>query len=61
MKYALVITGLLAGIAIAAPDLVLLGYVLLIVPGIILTIAPTVFVYLHSRRSFGDCCPSPLR
>lgn len=46
MKYALIITGILAGLAITAPDLVVLGYVLLILPGIILTIAPTVFVYL---------------
>jgi hypothetical protein len=46
MKYALVVTGVLAGLAIAAPDLVVLGYVLLIVPGLTLTIAPTVFVYL---------------
>lgn len=46
MKYALFITGVLAGLAIAAPDLVVLGYVLLIVPGLVLTIAPTVFVYL---------------
>ena len=46
MKYALIITGFLAGLAIAAPKLVVLGYFLLIIPGLILTIAPTVFVYL---------------
>ena len=46
MKYALVITGVLAGLAIAAPELVVFGYFLLIVPGLVLTFAPTVFVYL---------------
>ena len=46
MKYALVITGVLAGLAITAPELVVFGYFLLIVPGLVLTIAPTVFVYL---------------
>ncbi|SMP60252.1 hypothetical protein SAMN06265222_106338 [Neorhodopirellula lusitana] len=46
MKYALVITGVLAGLAITAPQLVVLGYFLLIVPGLVLTVAPTVFVYL---------------
>ncbi len=46
MKYVLAITGVLAGLAIAAPDLVLLGYFFLIVPGLVLTLAPTAFVYL---------------
>lgn len=46
MKYALVITGVLAGLAVAAPQLVVLGYFLLIIPGLILTAAPTIFVYL---------------
>ncbi|QDT05106.1 hypothetical protein K227x_35050 [Rubripirellula lacrimiformis] len=46
MKYALVITGVLAGLAITAPQLVVLGYFLLIVPGLVLTFAPTVFIYL---------------
>ncbi|MCA9201302.1 MAG: hypothetical protein KDA87_27365, partial [Planctomycetales bacterium] len=45
MKYLLVITGLLAGFALAFPNLVALGY-LLILPGLVLTIAPTVFIYL---------------
>lgn len=46
MKYALIITGVLAGLAIMAPQLVVLGYFLLIIPGLVLTFAPTVFVYL---------------
>ena len=46
MKYALIITGILGGIALAAPMLVVMGFVLLIIPGVILLIAPTVFVYL---------------
>ncbi len=46
MKYALVITGILAGLAVALPDLVMIGYVAFIVPGLILTAMPTVFVYL---------------
>tara|TARA_R110002049_G_scaffold288423_1_gene470945 strand:+ start:131191 stop:132936 length:1746 start_codon:yes stop_codon:yes gene_type:complete len=46
MKYALIITGVLAGLAITAPQLVVFGYFLLIVPGLVLTSAPTVFVYL---------------
>ncbi|MDA8744821.1 hypothetical protein N9N28_09330 [Rubripirellula amarantea] len=46
MKYALIFTGFLAGLALAAPQLVVLGYFLLIVPGLVLTIAPTVFTYL---------------
>ncbi|QDT10784.1 hypothetical protein [Planctomycetes bacterium K23_9] len=46
MKYALIITGVLAGLAITAPQLVVLGYFLLVVPGLVLNVAPTVFVYL---------------
>lgn len=48
MKYALVITGVLAGLAIAAPQLVVLGFFLLVIPGLILAVAPTAFVYLAS-------------
>lgn len=46
MKYALIITGILAGLAITAPQLVVFAYFLLIVPGLVLTVAPTVFIYL---------------
>lgn len=45
MKYALIITGFLAGLAIAAPQLVVLGFFLLVIPGLILAVAPTAFVY----------------
>jgi hypothetical protein len=40
MKYALVITGVLAALALAAPELVVWGYLLLILPGLALTVAP---------------------
>jgi len=46
MTYALWITGIPAGLAMAFPKLVATAYFFLIVPGVILTIAPTVFVYL---------------
>lgn len=36
MKYALVIVGIPAGLAIIFPELVVLGYLLLIIPGLIL-------------------------
>ncbi|TWU58531.1 hypothetical protein Poly51_13100 [Rubripirellula tenax] len=45
MKVALVITGLLAGLALAAPVLVVVGYFFRIIPRLVLTFAPTVFVY----------------
>jgi hypothetical protein len=63
MKYALLITGVLAGLALAVPDLVVLGYVLLIVPGLILTVAPTVFVYLAVTAIIRRLLPisSPVR
>lgn len=63
MKYALIISGVLAGLAITAPQLVVLGYFLLIVPGLILTIAPTVFIYLSVtsvvRRLLPISSPMP--
>ncbi len=46
MKYALTITGILAAVALAAPEMVIWGYLALIVPGLVLTAAPTTFVYL---------------
>jgi hypothetical protein len=42
----LTITGGLALLVGMAPDLIVLGYLFLIVPGIILTLMPTVFLYL---------------
>ena len=56
MKYALIITGILAAFAIAAPKLVVLGY-LLIVPGLVLTAAPTVFVYLAATTIIRKLLP----
>jgi len=46
MKYALWITGIPACLAILCPKLVVVGYFFLIIPGVILTIAPTIFIYL---------------
>ena len=56
MKFALIITGILAAFAIAAPKLVVLGY-LLIVPGLILTVAPTVFAYLAATAVIRKLLP----
>ena len=57
MKYELVITGVLAGLAIAAPQLVVLGYFLLVIPGLVLTAAPTVFVYLLGTAVIRQLLP----
>lgn len=46
VKIALVITGALALLAWLFPGLVILGYFLLLLPGLILHAAPTVFLYL---------------
>lgn len=56
MKHALIGTGILAAIAVACPQLVGLGY-LLILPGLVLTIAPTVFVYLAVAAGIRCCLP----
>jgi hypothetical protein len=45
MRSFLLITGILASIGMFFPSLVLLGYFLLIIPGVILTCAPSVFAY----------------
>jgi hypothetical protein len=45
-KTALIVSGVLALIALASPSLVILGFFLLIIPGLILSLAPTVFIYL---------------
>lgn len=57
MKYALVITGVPAGLAMMAPMLVVLGYLALIIPGLILTAAPTVFVYLAATATIRRFLP----
>ena len=46
MRMAVIITGVLAAIALLFPGLVIVGYFLLVVPGLLLTLAPTVFPYL---------------
>ncbi len=46
MKIALFISGGLAALALASPNLVVAGFFFGIVPGLILAVAPTVFVYL---------------
>ncbi|APZ96184.1 hypothetical protein [Fuerstiella marisgermanici] len=63
MKYALWITGFLACLAVVFPEFVVLGYFFLIVPGVILTIAPTVFVYLAGTAAVRRVLPiaSPLK
>ncbi|MGB7343845.1 MAG: hypothetical protein WBD20_06515 [Pirellulaceae bacterium] len=57
MKYALIITGVLAGLVIAIPDLVMIGYVAFIVPGLILTAIPTIFVYLAATAVIRRLLP----
>ncbi|TWU67210.1 hypothetical protein [Crateriforma conspicua] len=57
MKYALIITGLLAGLAMAAPMSVVFGYLFLIIPGLVLTAAPTVFVYLAATALIRRVLP----
>ena len=39
------VSGVLTAIVVAIPQLVAIGFFLLIVPGIILALAPTVFIY----------------
>ncbi|NND97613.1 MAG: hypothetical protein HKN47_09830 [Pirellulaceae bacterium] len=57
MKYALIIVGILAAVALTAPTLVVAGYFLLIVPGLVLTVAPTVFVYLAATAVIRRLLP----
>lgn len=63
MKYALWISGIPAGLAILCPNLVSLAYFFFIVPGVILTIAPTVFVYLVGTAAVRRMLPitSPIK
>ncbi|TWT80343.1 hypothetical protein CA13_17560 [Planctomycetes bacterium CA13] len=51
-----IIVGVFALIALAMPDLVLLSF-LLIVPGIVLMMAPTVFVYLAAATAIRSILP----
>ena len=45
-KYALIFLGVLTAVLLAAPQLVIVGYVFLIIPGLVLTFIPTIFIYL---------------
>jgi hypothetical protein len=41
----LLVTGILAGVAMAVPSLVVIGFILLIVPGLVLSLSPTAFLW----------------
>src|SRR5258708_6630842 len=43
---ALIVTGVITAAVFAMPDLVTLGFILLILPGVLLSFTPTVFLYL---------------
>jgi hypothetical protein len=57
MKYALILVGVLASLVIAIPDLVMIGFVAFIVPGLILTAFPTIFVYLAATAMIRRMLP----
>lgn len=48
LKWSLVPLGLLTALALAAPQLVIVGLIFLILPGIVLMAVPTVFAYLSA-------------
>ena len=58
----LVVTGIMAAVALAVPGLVAIGFVLLILPGLVLSLAPTAFLWgcfftfawLAARMLVGD-------
>lgn len=58
-KAALIISGLLALAALAAPWLVTFGFFMLIIPGLILSLAPTVFIYLAVAGLIHAALPLP--
>jgi hypothetical protein len=58
MKYVLIITGILAALALAAPKLVVVGYLFLVIPGLTLTFAPTLFVYLAATAGIRRLLPN---
>lgn len=53
----LLIFGVLAAIALAAPSMVVLGFFLLIVPGLILAASPTVFLYIAATMGIRLALP----
>ena len=46
LKLALLLSGGVSIVVLAIPDLIVLGYIFLILPGVILSLMPTVFFYL---------------
>jgi hypothetical protein len=42
-RTALIVSGVLAALALSSPSIVTLGFVLLVIPGLVLVLAPTVF------------------
>ena len=55
MRKYLIITGILATIAVLIPGIVVIGFIFFVIPGIILLISPTIFIYpliIHSMKSF---------
>lgn len=57
MKIALLISGGLAALALASPQLVAAGFFFGIVPGLILAVAPTVFAYLAASALLRRALP----
>ncbi|MCA9166933.1 MAG: hypothetical protein KDB23_04670 [Planctomycetales bacterium] len=48
LKWLLIPLGMVTFLVMAAPSLVVMGYLCLIIPGLVLTLVPTVFVYLFA-------------
>lgn len=61
LKWLLVPLGLLTAILLAAPQLVIVGLIFLILPGLMLAITPTVFVYLLAVFSIRWALPPQSR
>ena len=59
LKFALWLSGILGAIALAMPALVEIGLWLLILPGLILMLAPTVFLYLATFTVIRMILPLP--
>ena len=57
LKRLIIISGVLAAVALAFPGLVTLGLFALILPGLVLAVAPTVFLYLAASGGFRSVLP----
>lgn len=57
MKLALLVSGALSVLVVIFPGLVIAGYVLLLVPGLVLQWMPTVFLYLLATLLIGKLLP----